>query len=148
MKSSSWALFDRIGFSVSFICAVHCLAMPILLPLLPVLAGSFWLGESIESWIMILTITVAALALFRGYLLHRKFRVLFIFTLGIMFLFLKSDQCGLCSHGHWHLSGASVLHYGLAALGGFSLAIGHWLNLKFCKSCPACNRKNHHCGAS
>jgi hypothetical protein len=30
-------------------------------------------------------------------------------------------------------------------LAGFSLAIGHWINLKLCKSCPSCKDDKSHC---
>ena len=138
VNSSAWTFFDRLGVSVSFVCGIHCLAMPILLPLIPLLAGSFWIGDAAESWVMTITILVAAPALFRGYLLHRKFRVVFIFLLGLMFLLLKSDNCVNGENGHIHLNFDNFIHYAMAAFGGFSLAIGHWLNLKFCKSCPSC----------
>ncbi|MBT3637245.1 MAG: MerC family mercury resistance protein, partial [Opitutae bacterium] len=41
MKSITWRAFDRMGMTLSMACAIHCLAMPVLIPLLPLLAGSF-----------------------------------------------------------------------------------------------------------
>jgi len=142
MRGLVWTLFDRIGFSVSFVCAIHCLAMPILLPLVPILAGTFWVSESTEAYVMVATILIAAPALFRGYLLHRKFRVPAIFILGLLFPLIRPEAH---THEHIHLHGDDILHFTLAALGGFSLAMGHWLNLRFCKSCPSCTDHNKPC---
>ncbi|MEC8789886.1 MAG: MerC family mercury resistance protein, partial [Verrucomicrobiota bacterium] len=32
MKTSGWTKLDKLGMTLSFLCAVHCLFMPILLP--------------------------------------------------------------------------------------------------------------------
>ena len=140
MKSITWRAFDRMGMTLSMACAIHCLAMPVLIPLLPLLAGSFLTGETTESVILSVTLLIAAPTLFRGYLKHRKFRVPAIFLLGLLFLALRP---GAFHHDHVHEG--EVWHFVLAALAGFSLAIGHWINLRLCKSCPSCKDGQSHC---
>ena len=140
MKSVTWRAFDRMGMTLSMACAIHCLAMPVLIPLLPLLAGSFLTGETTESVILTVTLLIAAPTLFRGYLKHRKFRVPAIFLLGLLFLALRP---GAFHHDHVHEG--EVWHFVLAALAGLSLAIGHWLNLRLCKSCPSCKDGQSHC---
>ena len=140
MKSVTWRAFDRMGMTLSMACAIHCLAMPVLIPLLPLLAGSFLTGETTESVILTVTLLIAAPTLFRGYLKHRKFRVPAIFLLGLLFLALRP---GAFHHDHVHEG--EVWHFVLAALAGLSLAIGHWLNLRLCKSCPSCKDGESHC---
>ena len=34
--------FDRAGIWISGLCAVHCLALPVLLPMVPLIASSFF----------------------------------------------------------------------------------------------------------
>ena len=140
MKSVTWRAFDRLGMTLSMACAVHCLVMPVLIPLLPLLASSFLTGETTESVILTATLLIAAPTLFRGYLKHRKFRVPAIFLLGLLFLALRP---GAFHHDHVHEG--EVWHFVLAALAGLSLAIGHWLNLRLCKSCPSCKDGESHC---
>ena len=140
MKSVTWRAFDRMGMTLSMACAIHCLVMPVLIPLLPLLASSFLTGETTESVILTGTLLIAAPTLFRGYLKHRKFRVPAIFLLGLLFLALRP---GAFHHDHVHEGEA--MHFVLAALAGFSLAIGHWLNLRLCKSCPSCKDGEPHC---
>jgi hypothetical protein len=129
-----------MGMTLSMACAIHCLAMPVLIPLLPLLAGSFLTGETTESVILTVTLLIAAPTLFRGYLRHRKFRVPAIFLLGLLFLALRP---GAFHHDHVHEG--EVWHFVLAALAGLSLAIGHWLNLRLCKSCPSCKDGQSNC---
>ena len=46
---------------------------------------------------------------------------------------------------HDHIHEGEALHFVFAALAGFSLAIGHWINLKLCKSCPSCKDGDTSC---
>ena len=150
MKTAVWKSFDRIGMTLSMACAIHCLAMPALLPLIPLLAGSFWVDEKTESVIVIITLLIAAPTLLRGYLKHRKLRVPAMLALGLFFLALRPGAFHHAhTHAHWHGNGyrEALLHFVFAALAGFSLAIGHWINLKLCKSCPSCKEEDsiRHC---
>ncbi len=139
MKSVvNWAKFDQVGMSLSLVCAVHCLAIPILIPLLPFIAGSFIAGEAMESAVLTITLLIAGPTLFRGYLKHRKLRVPAIFILGLLFLALRPGT--LEHHHHDHSQGVDILHFICAALAGLSLAMGHWLNLRLCKACTSCRK--------
>ena len=128
--------------TLSMACAIHCLAMPMLIPLLPLVASSYFGGETTEAVILTITLLIAGPTLFRGYLKHRKFRVPAIFLLGLLFLALRP---GSLHHEHAHLHEGEILHFVMAALAGLSLAIGHWINLKLCKSCPSCKDGESHC---
>ncbi|MBU62094.1 MAG: hypothetical protein CMI26_06295 [Opitutae bacterium] len=135
-KAFSWDRFDRAGMFVSFLCAVHCISLPFLLPFLPLLAGSFFWKEGFEETVVAVSLLIAGSTLFRGYLKHRRFWVLLAFGSGLTFLLLRPDAHG---HGHDHAGAIDVAHYLFAACAGISLAFGHWLNLRFCKSCPVCS---------
>ena len=130
-----WTRFDQFGFSVSFICAVHCLAMPFLLAMVPYLGSTFIAGDKMEMVMICITLSVAVPTLFRGYLKHRRLLIPACFILGMLFLTLRP---GSFEHTHDHFHSEDSLHFILAALGGFSLAIGHWFNLKFCRLCSSC----------
>ena len=143
MKATVWKSFDRIGMTLSMACAIHCLAMPLLLPLIPLLAGSFWVGETTELVIVIITLLIAVPTLLRGYLKHRKLTVPAMLALGLLLLALRPGAFHYGhAHGHWHGHQEELLHFVFAALAGFSLAIGHWVNLKLCKSCPSCKEED------
>ncbi len=148
IKALSWERFDRAGMFVSFICAIHCIALPILLPFLPLLAGSFFWAEGVEETVVVASLLIAGPTLFRGYLQHRKFWVLLAFGLGLAFILLRPDA-HVHSHDHSHTGTIEVAHYLFAACAGLSLACGHWLNLRFCKNCPVCshNEKDEPCSS-
>ena len=67
--------WDLAGFVASALCAVHCLAWPILLAL-PAFGSSFWADVPwLENSLLLTALVVAALALGRGYLrIHRQVR--------------------------------------------------------------------------
>ena len=148
IKALSWEHFDRAGMFVSFLCAVHCIALPILLPFLPLLAGSFFWTEGFEETVVAASLLIAGPTLFRGYLQHRRFWVPLAFGLGLAFILLRPDAHGH-GHDHSHAGTIDIAHYLFAACAGISLASGHWLNLRFCKSCPVCshNEKDEPCSS-
>ena len=96
IKSLSWGCFDRAGMFVSFMCAIHCIALPILHPFLPLLAGSFFWAEGVEETVVAASLLIAGPTLFRGYLQHRQSWVLLAFGLGLAFILLR--PCPVCSH--------------------------------------------------
>ncbi len=68
-KRRSW--LDRIGISASLLCAVHCLAAPFLLLLLPA-AGSVWAHPLVHWVLAVLVLPLALWVIYGGYRRHRK----------------------------------------------------------------------------
>ena len=129
MKASTWERFDKAGTAVSLTCAVHCVAFPFLVGFAPLLAGSFLWGEAFEETMAACSLVIATPALARGYLRHRRLWVPLAFVVGIVFLLALRPFA----------EGAA--HFLFAAGGGFALASGHLLNIRFCRTCPVCR---HH----
>lgn len=73
-RNPKWNL-DGLGVAVSGLCLIHCLALPILLALLPALS---WLApdEHIHQLLTVAAIPVALMALIPGYRLHRSLATL------------------------------------------------------------------------
>ncbi|MEO0477357.1 MAG: MerC domain-containing protein [Planctomycetota bacterium] len=65
----SW--LDRIGISASVLCAIHCLAAPFLLLLLPA-AGTVWSHPAVHWVLAVLVVPLALWVLFKGYAKHRN----------------------------------------------------------------------------
>lgn len=69
MSSSQFVRQDRLtlldGFAVaaSVVCMVHCLALPLLLALLPVLSGTLVEGEGFHLLVLALAVPTSAFAL-------------------------------------------------------------------------------------
>lgn len=75
----SW--LDRLGISASLLCAVHCLAAPFLLLLLPA-AGSVWAHPAVHWILAILVLPLALWVIYSGYRQHRRARTLVAAGLG------------------------------------------------------------------
>lgn len=108
-----------MGFSASFLCAIHCLALPFLLSL-GLFGGLTWLHHPVVEWSLISTaVLIAGPALYRGYRQHRRSRPLWIAAVGFGLLALSrlliADE---------HL---------LTAAGGLLIATAHWFNWKYGK---------------
>ena len=120
---------DRIGIVASAVCLVHCLLLPLLVPLLPLLAGVAG-AEAVHEGLLVF-LTLCALAAFGpGYRTHRALSVLLFGGLGVVLL-----SAGALAHEWALLAG---LDTPLTVIGGLVLVGTHWANLRLCRSCPVC----------
>lgn len=120
--------WDRAGLLVSSACLLHCLAVPLLIIMLPSLSLSILENEWIHVGLAMLAIPVATKALVRGYRSHGSF-LPSLFTLpGIALLYLAL----LLHEPHW-------LETAVASAGALLLASGHILNHRFICQCYKVN---------
>ena len=126
---------DRAGATASFLCAVHCALMPLVVALLPLLGLSFLASEPVEWALLAASATLGSLSLCLGFRKHRKRRVFMVLALALALL-----VAGRIFHEH---------HFGawgpiLMVLGGFSMMGAHLLNHHLCRSCTSCCSHEHH----
>jgi len=122
-------IIDKIGMAASSICAVHCALAPLLITLAPLIGLGFIFDEKFETIVIMVTMGLAFLSLTWGwYQNHRNFMPLYILLLG----------CSLIS-----LAKIPLVEFLpeplLMALGGLSIAISHFINLKLCNHCEDCH---------
>lgn len=78
-KGQSW--LDRTAIFLAVLCGIHCLATPLLLVALPLLANTFWVSEDFHLGMLLLVIPTSLLAAFAGCRQHRdRFVIGFIVT--------------------------------------------------------------------
>lgn len=82
-EQRSW--LDRVGIGASLLCAVHCLAAPFLLLLLPA-AGSVWSHPAVHWVLAILVVPLALWVLYNGYRKHGNRLTLVAATLGALLI--------------------------------------------------------------
>ena len=82
-ESRSW--LDRVGIGASLLCAIHCLAAPFLLLLLPA-AGSVWSHPAVHWVLAILVVPLALWVLFKGYTKHGNRLTLVAATVGALLI--------------------------------------------------------------
>ncbi len=132
--------FDRLGFSASTICAIHCAAMPLLLSILPALGLGF-LAEGTFELVMIATsIGIAAISLGTSYRVHRRINPILMMISGgmiLVFNFFGHDS---------HSELMEMLHPYIAAFAGLMIASAHWVNMRLCSNCEVCEDGHDHVG--
>jgi hypothetical protein len=116
-KSTFW---DGVGIAVSLLCLLHCLALPFVVSLLPLLSLKFLADERAHQWLVGGIALVSLLAFIPGYRKHRQRRVVGLMAGGLSLLFVAA------------FAGEEMLGEGwerpLTVMGGLVMASAHWLN--------------------
>lgn len=125
IKASNSKL-DRLGVFITGLCALHCLALPILIPLAPLIASSFVASAWFERTILSFSILVGFAALFIGFhKYHRQLYPFYSLTLGALIYWNK------------HMFGEQYEPFTIAA-GALLIILAHLANLRLCKKCKTC----------
>lgn len=121
---------DRIGATASFLCALHCAALPFVLTVLPVLGLGFLANHEFERWFIAFATTLALTMLVRGFRRHRGPQALALLVPSLALLWLGGFVV--------HAEGFVAWHAVLVALGGSGVAIAHVVNLRLSHAHDAC----------
>ena len=126
-------VLDRIGIWVSSLCALHCLLLPLLLPIAPLVASSVFAEVWFERMILTFSILVGFAALFVGFhKYHRQLYPLYSLALGGL-IYWNKDIFG---HEYEPFT---------IAVGAFLIVAAHFTNMRLCNNCKKCEDG---CGAS
>jgi len=129
---------DKTGAAVSWICAVHCAAMPFVVSFLPLFGISFLAREGVEYVFIAASITIGAISLLPAYFkLHGKIRTLLLFTTGIVFV-IFSDIL-------FEESFSAKIFF--VALGAVCITSAHFINRRLCADCRNCGESHRHWSA-
>ena len=126
---------DRAGMTASFLCAIHCALMPLVVTLLPLLGLTFLASEPIEWALLASSATLGTLSLCMGFREHRSRRVFAI--LGVALALLVVGRIG---HSH----GAQLWNVLLLVAGGLTMMGAHIFNHTLCRSCRRCSEHECH----
>lgn len=78
---------DKTAIVLSFVCILHCLALPTLLIVLPSISNLIdFENEIIHFGLVLIVVPISLFAIISGYLHHRHTSVFFISTVGIVML--------------------------------------------------------------
>ena len=115
---------DKVGAAASLACAIHCIAMPIAVALLPTL-GLAWLDNPwVDRVFLAAALVFAALVHPKGYRSHRRCLPAALAACALIGIALTIS--------FWESAPA---HDYVVAFGGLVLASSHFLNRHWCK-CP------------
>lgn len=121
---------DAAGVTASWACAVHCLAMPFLIGVLPLVGLSFLLDETTEGIFILISVLLAALSFLPAYFReHGKIRSIFLAVSGVGLIILT------------HLLFEENLTAKIVFLiaGAVLLSAAHLINRRLCRKCAVCN---------
>jgi len=122
------ACWDQLGIAASLLCAVHCLAVPLLLPFLGVLGLGFLARPGFELGMIALAALLGFSAITLGFWRHHR-TLLPIYPLAVGFLLFTAAKGGLTGE-EWE----GVL----VPAGALFIAASHGLNWWLCRTCPVC----------
>ncbi|WP_099035676.1 MerC domain-containing protein [Lacimicrobium alkaliphilum] len=124
--NSSNNLLDRMGIWASSLCALHCLLLPILIPLIPYIGASFVAQDWFERSILTTSMIIGFWALLSGfYRYHRQIYPLYSLVLGGL-IYWNKDMFG------------EAYEPFTIAVGALLIIAAHIINFKLCRSCQQC----------
>jgi glucose-6-phosphate-specific signal transduction histidine kinase len=117
---------DGMAIALSAACVIHCLLLPVLIILFPILGSTVLADESFHRLLLVLIIPSSALAFYLGCRQHGDGSVLWLGLTGILLITLAAavGVAGLGAGGEKLLTGA----------GGALLASGHVINFRRCRA--------------
>lgn len=113
---------DKVGATLSVICAIHCVLTPIILIALPLVGLGLLADEKWEIAFLILSGALATGSNCWGYAKHKNFGPIGILSIAIALL----------------IAGHMMDKHIIAGFGGICVAFSHWFNYKLCHSCKKC----------
>jgi hypothetical protein len=114
-------LADRFGATASFLCAVHCAVLPLVIAALPALGLSFLADHHFERGFIAFASVLALTTLVLGVRRHGNFRAFWFLAPGIALL-----TAGIIVD----FDDSATLHAVLVAIGGTLVALAHLTNLR------------------
>lgn len=108
---------DVVGAGASFLCALHCAAMPVLLSTLPLAGLEILASHRLEQAFVIAAAVFGFFVIGSGYCRHRLAVVALSYLAGVAALVTGA----FFTHDAWP-------HAGLLATGGVMLGLAHALN--------------------
>lgn len=129
-KIGSKINLDSIGFSASFICAIHCALIPIILTSLSASNFSFFANPVVEIFMISVSVLVGLISLLPSYKVHKNLIAIVTMFIGFILIFA----------GHFIVR--DIFESILTPLGAFIVAISHLINLKQMKNCHICIKEH------
>ena len=134
---SASRLLDRIAISLSAICIVHCLAVPLVIAVLPIAVLGFGGDSHFHEAILWLVVPVSVVGLIMGFREHHRAQIAVTGILGMAVIAYAS----IYGHGQWALS-IEIL---VSLLGSSLLAGAHWANFVVVRKVHVHHHHHHHC---
>ena len=117
---------DRLGASVSLLCAIHCAVVPFAATVLPLLGFGFLADERIEGTVFLTSIALASASVCWGIRIHGQRRILILFGAALFFMLTGKRFT------------SPAVEIAMIVPGAGLFVCGHLLNQRLCRSCRQC----------
>ncbi|HSG66769.1 MAG TPA: MerC domain-containing protein [Gammaproteobacteria bacterium] len=124
---------DRIAISLSAICIVHCLAVPLVVVVLPIAALSLGDESHFHALMLWLVVPVSIIGLIMGYRVHERAMIVALGIVGVVIVSVAAVQ----GHAQWPV----LIEVFVSVFGSLLLAAAHWLNFVLVRKLHV----HHHC---
>jgi hypothetical protein len=123
------AALDMAGMTASTLCLIHCLAMPVVIALIPAFAAQLFESDWFHIVLAFMVLVFCLLAFIPGYTRHHDKRLIWIGIVGLSFVFFATFVARFWSE---------TAEIGLVTVGNLVLVAGHLLNRKLTNKacCP------------
>lgn len=130
-------LYDATAISLSALCTIHCLMLPLIVSWLPAAIVTTMQNEVFHVFMVLLVIPLSLFALFMGCKKHKNYSVLSLGGIGLLFLI------SAVLFGHDYLG--EVGEKAITVIGSGFIATSHFLNYYLCgkkeNDCCECDSK-------
>ena len=114
---------DKISICLSVCCILHCIALPIIILIIPSFA-SFWINdEKIHLYLVLLAIPISLFTMIKSFKLHTSYKCMSLAGVGLLLLI---------SAIYMHDLG-EMFEKSFTILVATILSMGHFLNIRFVK---------------
>lgn len=120
-------LLDKIGIAVTSLCAIHCLLLPFILPLLPLVGASFIADHHFEEALLLSTMILGSIALYSGYKRYHERLYPFTMLFGGGLIYWLKDDFGVAAEPF------------MVMIGGGLVVAAHIVNMKLCRRLHECD---------
>ena len=120
------AVLDRFSIGFSTLCLLHCLAVPVLVSVVPVFATFALADERFHLALVAIVVPTSVIALCLGCRLHKSRRILICVFAGVFVLVVAAILGGQ----YLGEIGETVL----TVLGASVVALAHWFNFRACRA--------------
>ena len=142
-------MIDKLAISMAVLCAIHCLIVPILIVLVPLINTTFFVHKDFHLWMLIAVFPTTLASILIGCRKHKDRFVLASCFLGLASLVLAFylQQQGIVRCESCAAEGG-ISEIGSVAwintLGGAFLVVAHSRNFYLCRK-ASCSKENSEC---
>lgn len=121
---------DQVAIKLSLLCALHCLAFPLVLVLLPSVAALQLNNEAFHLWMVLAVIPISVYALAVGCGQHKRYHLLTLGLIGLICLISAVALDEFLLGEAWEKI--------LTVIGAGMIVYGHYKNYRLCQLRVGC----------